>query len=298
MSDKTAATAPHAPAADTTGTTGASAADTTGPSTADTTGATGATGAGAADAESPCLIEKLSVAYRDDLVLDRVDLALKPGTVTGIVGPNGAGKSTLIKAALGLVPTLGGSARFFGKPLAQVRHRVGYMPQAAGVDWDYPATVEAVVTMGTYGRLGWFRRPGAAERAKAAAALAEVGMSDLARRQIGELSGGQKQRTFLARALAQQPDLYLMDEPLAGVDTSSGIAILDVLRSLRESGSTVVIVHHDLALVRDFCDRAVLLSAGKVVADGDTQESLSAEHIETAYETPHSAARLLATGTQ
>ncbi|GAB78983.1 manganese/zinc/iron transport system ATP-binding protein [Austwickia chelonae] len=234
------------------------------------------------DTAPACRIHDLSVAYHEDLVLERIDIAVTPGKITAVVGPNGAGKSTLLKAALGLVPAVAGHAEFFGQPFPRVRRRVGYMPQAASVDWDYPATVRTVVTMGTYGRLGWFRRPGAKEHQACEDALAHVGLSDLAHRQIGQLSGGQRQRTFLARILAQDPDLYLMDEPLAGVDTASGLAILDVLAGLRDRGKTVVLVHHDLDLVREFCDDAVLLATRQISA-GSVEEALSAEYVESAY---------------
>lgn len=235
----------------------------------------------------------LSVAYHEDLVLRRVSVAFAQGRITAIVGPNGAGKSTLLKAMLGLVPPVDGHAEFFGQPLARARARVGYRPQAATVDWDYPATVRAVVTMGTYGRLGWFRRPGAAQRRACDAALEHVGLAGLAHRQIGQLSGGQRQRTLLARALAQDPDLFLMDEPLAGVDTASGLAILDVLAALRDQGRTVVMVHHDVDLVREFCDEAVLL-AGEVISAGPVRQALSPAHIDHAYHRADAGARLVA----
>nr|WP_275436778.1 metal ABC transporter ATP-binding protein [Helcobacillus sp. ACRRO] len=212
-----------------------------------------------------------------------VDFRVPQGVVMGIVGPNGAGKSTLIKAMLGLVKPLTGTSEFFGQPLARVRRAVGYMPQSTSVDWDFPTTVLDVVTMGTYGTLGWVRRPGKAERARAIAALEQTGIPDLASRQIGELSGGQRQRVFLARTLVQAPELYFMDEPFQGIDAKSQQAIVTVLHALREQGKTVVIVHHDLATVRDYCDHVTLLNR-RIVASGPADEAFTKENIRTAYE--------------
>lgn len=230
-----------------------------------------------------CTVRGLSVAYHAEPVLRSVDLDVPTGVVMGIVGPNGAGKSTLIKAMLGLVVPLTGSARFFGEPLDRVRHRIGYMPQSTSVDWDFPTTVRDVVTMGTYGRLGWFRRPGAAERDRAWAAMEQAGIAELADRQIGELSGGQRQRTFLARSLAQAPDLYIMDEPFQGIDARSQQAIVAVLHDLRDAGKTVMMVHHDLATVRDYCDHVTLLNR-VVVASGPAEKAFTRESIRTTYD--------------
>ncbi|MDR7165745.1 manganese/zinc/iron transport system ATP- binding protein [Pseudarthrobacter oxydans] len=230
-----------------------------------------------------CSTRSLSVAYRAEPVLRSVDFTVPQGVVMGIVGPNGAGKSTLIKAMLGLVKPLTGTSEFFGQPLARTRKRVGYMPQSTSVDWDFPTTVLDVVTMGTYGSLGWIRRPGKRELARAVAALEQTGIPDLASRQIGELSGGQRQRVFLARTLVQAPDLYFMDEPFQGIDAKSQQAIVSVLHTLREEGKTVVIVHHDLATVRDYCDHVTLLNR-RVVASGPADESFTRENIRTAYE--------------
>lgn len=230
-----------------------------------------------------CATHRLSVAYRSEPVLRGIDFAVPTGVVMGIVGPNGAGKSTLIKAMLGLVPPLTGSAEFFGRPLAEVRRRVGYMPQSTSVDWDFPTTVHDVVTMGTYGGLGWFRRPGRAEHERALVALEQTGIADLAKRQIGELSGGQRQRVFLARTLVQDPELYFMDEPFQGIDAKSQQAIVSVLHRLREAQKTVVIVHHDLATVREYCDSVTLLNR-TIIASGPVDEAYTRENIRAAYE--------------
>lgn len=227
-------------------------------------------------------LRSITVAYRTDPVLRAVNLSVPAGVVLGVVGPNGAGKSTLLKAALGLVPTLLGEAQFFGKPLAQVRREVAYMPQAAAVDWDFPATAADVVLMGTYGELRWFARPGAKQRARAAAALEAVGLSHRADSPIGELSGGQRQRVFLARALAQDPQLLLMDEPFAGVDAASQEAIVTVLHQLRAEGKTVALVHHDLATVTQYCDHVLLLN-GSVIAAGPVAEVFTAENVSRTY---------------
>ncbi len=241
-----------------------------------------------------CQTRNLSVAYRADPVLRRVNFSVPVGSVMGIVGPNGAGKSTLIKAMLGLVTPLTGASEFFGKPLDQVRRRVGYMSQSTSVDWDFPTTVLDLVTMGTYGELGWIRRPGKAERDRAMAALEQTGIPDLADRQIGELSGGQRQRAFLARTLVQAPDLYFMDEPFQGIDAKSQQAMIDVLKDLTAQGKTIVIVHHHLATVRDYCDHVTLINVG-VVASGPAEETFTKENIRTAYEVRSGAEAFLET---
>lgn len=230
-----------------------------------------------------CEAHNLSVAYRTKPVLRGVELTVPRGVVMGIVGPNGAGKSTLIKAMLGLVRPLTGDVRFFGEPLNRVRQRVGYMPQSTSVDWDFPTTVADVVTMGTYGALGWVRRPGRRERERARYALEQTGIADLAKRQIGELSGGQRQRVFLARTLAQDPDLFVMDEPFQGIDAKSQRAIVSVLHELRAAHKTVVIVHHDLPTVREYCDEVTLLNRS-VVASGPVDTVFTNANIRTAYE--------------
>ena len=227
-------------------------------------------------------ISGLNFAYRDSLVLRDVSLDLPQGVVLGIVGPNGAGKSTLMKTVVGLLKPARGTITCFGQPLPKVRRRVGYMRQASSVDWDFPTTVSDVVLMGTYGGLGWFRRPGRKERDVAAAALERVGIPHLANRPISQLSGGERQRTFLARLLAQQSDLLLLDEPFAGVDAASQETITNVLHGLRDEGRTVVIVHHDLATVPTLCDWTCLLSR-TVMGFGPTKEVFTDETVKRAY---------------
>jgi len=233
---------------------------------------------------SPSIVEfhDVTVAYGRRPVLWNVDLAIDAPCLFGVIGPNGAGKSTLLKAALGLVPVVGGHVRFFGAPLARVRGRVGYVPQRETVDWDFPVSAMDVVLMGTYGRVGWLRRPGRRERDLAADCLDRVGLADLAGRQIGRLSGGQQQRVFLARALAQQADVYLLDEPLAGVDVRSQERIFAVLAGLRDAGRLVVAVHHDLRSAAEWFDRVALIDM-RLVAAGPTAEVLTPENLRRTY---------------
>ena len=230
----------------------------------------------------PLDVRDLTVAYRSEPVLWDIDLAVPPGVLMGVVGPNGAGKTTLIKAVLGLIRPAAGEVRLFGRPYADVRGRVGYVPQRGSVDWDFPTSALDVVTMGLYGKLGWFRRPGKRERETARAALDQVGMGDFAGRQISQLSGGQQQRVFLARALAQDADLYFMDEPFQGVDATTERAIIELLRALRARGRTVVAVHHDLQTVEEYFDHVMLLNVRRV-ASGPTREAFTDEHLRAAY---------------
>lgn len=226
-------------------------------------------------------VASLTVDYRSHRALNDVSATVPAGRVTGVIGPNGSGKSTLLKAMLGLIPATGATT-FFGLPLSRARNRVGYMPQSASVDWDFPATVRDVVTMGTYGSLGWFRRPGRTQRATADAAMAQTGVTDLADRQIGALSGGQRQRVFLARTLAQQPDLLMMDEPFAGIDAASESAILEALEQLPDV--SIMIVHHNLATVRELCDDVIILKEGRLVAAGPVADALTEENLQAAYD--------------
>jgi manganese/zinc/iron transport system ATP- binding protein len=227
-------------------------------------------------------VHDLTVAYHRKPVLWDVDVSIPAGRLVAVVGPNGAGKSTLLKAILGLVPAASGSVRIFGEPLARVRRSIGYVPQRETVDWDFPVTVLDVVLMGRYGRLGWVRRPGAADHAAARASLERVGMTAYADRQISQLSGGQQQRVFLARALAQEARLYLMDEPFAGVDAATERAIVEVLRGLRDEGRTVVAVHHDLQTVPEYFDHVVLLNM-RLVAAGPAAEVFTAGNLQRTY---------------
>lgn len=227
-------------------------------------------------------VHDVTVAYGRRPVLWDVDWTVKEPALVAIVGPNGAGKSTLLKAILGLVPLLSGQVRIFGQPVEQVRGRLAYVPQRESVDWDFPATVFDVVLMGTYGRLGWFRRPGRAERLLAQQCLERLGLHGLEDRQIGELSGGQQQRVFLARALAQQAELYLMDEPLAGVDAATERIVVALLQELRQQGRTLLVVHHDLRTVPEWFEQVVLLNT-RIIASGPTREVFTPENLSKTY---------------
>lgn len=227
-------------------------------------------------------IHDVTVAYHRRPVLWDVDLTITEPRLAAICGPNGAGKSTLIKAALGLIPMASGQVRAFNQPVKAVRKRIGYVPQRESVDWDFPVNVLDVVLMGTYGRLGWIRRPGKQDREWAQHCLEKVGLSSYSRQQIGQLSGGQQQRVFLARALAQKADLYFMDEPMAGVDAATERMIFDVLRELRTDGKTIIAVHHDLRTVPQYFDYVVLLNV-RLVAAGPTQTTFTPDNLRKTY---------------
>ena len=230
----------------------------------------------------PLAIRDLTVAYHRKPVLWDVDLSVPEGSLVGIVGPNGAGKSTLIKACLDLIPKASGKVLIFGEAYKQQRELVGYVPQRESVDWDFPVSALDVVAMGTYGRVGWFRPVGRKHKDRAREALGHVGIGDLADRQISQLSGGQQQRVFLARALAQDAELYFMDEPFAAVDAATERAIVDLLRELKDRGKTCLVVHHDLATVSQYFDRVVLLNM-RVVATGPTDEVFTKENLQATY---------------
>src|SRR5687767_1125010 len=231
---------------------------------------------------SPVAIKDLTVAYREKPVLWDIDLTIPAGKLAAIIGPNGAGKSTLIKAVLGLIPPAAGTVEIFGKSYAENRSLVGYVPQRTSADWDFPTNSLDVVMMGTYGSLGWIKRPGKAQHELAMDCLSKVGMTDYAYRQISQLSGGQQQRVFLARALAQEAELYFMDEPFVGVDATTEGAIVDLLRELRARGKTVVCVHHDLESAPDYFDWLVLLNV-RVIAAGPFDETFTPENLVKTY---------------
>jgi manganese/zinc/iron transport system ATP- binding protein len=227
-------------------------------------------------------VADLTVAYADKPVLWDVDLEVAPGVLMAIVGPNGAGKTTLIRAVLGLVEPAAGRALVYGRPYAEQRRLVGYVPQRGSVDWDFPTSVLDVVLMGRYGRLGWVRRPGAEDRAAAREALEQVGLTELEGRQISQLSGGQQQRVFLARALVQDAEVYFMDEPFQGVDATTEKAIVQLLRELRQRGKTVVAVHHDLQTVPEYFDQVTLLNVRRI-ASGPVDEVFTEENLRRTY---------------
>ena len=231
---------------------------------------------------APLEIHDLTVAYHKKPVLWGIDLAVPAGNLVGIIGPNGAGKSTLIKACLGLLPLSSGWVKIFGEPLSQKLSQVGYMPQRESVDWDFPVSVMDVVLMGRYGRLGLIKRPGRKDREIARECLDKVKMLPYANRQISNLSGGQQQRVFLARALAQESDLYFMDEPFAGVDAATESAIITLLQELKSRGKTLLVVHHDLPTAREYFDMLILLNM-RLVAFGPTKEVFTPDLLQKTY---------------
>lgn len=227
-------------------------------------------------------VEDLTVAYGERPVLWDVDMEVPAGVLMAVVGPNGAGKTSLIKAITGLVRPVAGYVTIFGKPYAEQRRLVGYVPQRNSVDWDFPTTVLDVVMMGRYGGLGWFRRPGAAERALAMEALEKVGIAEFKDRQISQLSGGQQQRLFLARAIVQDAGIYLMDEPFQGVDATTERAIVTLLKEMRARGKTVVVVHHDLQTVPEYFDWVTLLNV-RCIASGPVDQAFTDRNLRLAY---------------
>lgn len=227
-------------------------------------------------------VQDLSVRYGSNIALDQVTFSVTRGRLVGIIGPNGAGKSTLLKAILGLVPVVGGEARLQGTALHTVRERVAYVPQRAGIDWDFPALVKEVVLMGCVPTMGWFSRPGREHHERVQGALEQVGLLEFARRRIGELSGGQQQRVFIARALVQQADLLLLDEPFAGVDQYTEQAMLGVFEQLRDQGKSLLVVNHDLGeVVRHYDD--ILMLRGRVVAYGPREQVFNQDNLNRAY---------------
>ncbi|WP_437201267.1 metal ABC transporter ATP-binding protein [Planctomicrobium sp. SH664] len=231
---------------------------------------------------SPLSIHDMTVAYQRRPVIWDVDYETPAGKLVAVIGPNGAGKSTLIKATLNLVPKASGSVQFFGQNYEKVRDRVAYVPQRTSVDWDFPVNALDVAAMGLYRQIGWFRPVTRAYREQALQALQRVGMADYAHRQIRQLSGGQQQRIFLARALAQNADLYLMDEPFAGVDAATERAIVSILQELRSQGKTALVVHHDLQTVAEYFDDVLLLNM-RLVASGSVKTAFTAENLRRTY---------------
>lgn len=232
---------------------------------------------------SPALdVRRLTVSYGRQPALWDVDARFPAGALSAVIGPNGSGKSTLLKASLGIVPLDSGTASIFGRPAQSMMKRVAYVPQREEVDWDFPITVREVVEMGRYPHAGWIKRLRRQDHAVVDEALGRVGMQRYATRQIGQLSGGQRQRAFVARALAQDAELLVMDEPFAGIDARTEADLLGLFGELRRGGRSIVIVHHDLATVREQFDHAVLLNV-RVIAQGPVEIALSPENLSRAY---------------
>lgn len=227
-------------------------------------------------------LHDLTVSYAKKPVLYGVDVQVPQGALVGIIGPNGAGKSTMIRAIMGLTPASSGWVQIFGESFEKNRHRVGYVPQREQVDWDFPVNVMDVVLMGRYGRRGWLRRVTKEDKKIAEESLDKVGMLPFRNRQIANLSGGQQQRVFLARALAQQSDLYLMDEPFAGVDATTERAIVTLLQDLQSQGKTILVVHHDLTTAKEYFDHLLLLNM-RLVSFGKTQDVFTVEQLQKTY---------------
>lgn len=246
----------------------------------------GSAGSGAGDIAGEGIVARdVSVTYRNGhTALRNASFAIPRGTVTALVGVNGAGKSTLFKAIMGFVPVARGEIRLLGLSVTQAlkRNLVAYVPQSEEVDWSFPVLVEDVVMMGRYGHMGFLRRPRPADRAAVEAALGRVNMLDYRHRQIGELSGGQKKRVFLARALAQEGQVILLDEPFTGVDVKTEAQIIDLLRALRDEGRVMLVSTHNLGTVPEFCDRTVLVK-GTVLAHGPTETTFTRENLEAAF---------------
>lgn len=227
-------------------------------------------------------VDNLTVNYDKTPVLWEIDFELPEQKLVGIIGPNGAGKSTLLKSVLGMLRPLSGSILLFGKPYKEVRKRVAYIPQRTSVDWTFPINVLDVVLMGRYGKLGLLKRPKKEDKEAAEIALGRVGMLPFAHRQISELSGGQQQRVFLARALLQEADLYLMDEPFAGVDMATEKALVELLNTLKAEGKTMLIVHHDLTTVKSYFDWLILLNSC-LIGCGPVAEVFNEDNLKKAY---------------
>jgi len=227
----------------------------------------------------------ITVTYRNGVTaLSNATFEVPRGSIAALVGVNGAGKSTLFKAIMGFVPAAKGTISVLGLPVKEaLRHNmVAYVPQSEEVDWSFPVLVEDVVMMGRYGHMGFLRRPSAEDRKAVAEALARVDMTSYAKRQIGELSGGQRKRVFLARALAQQADVVLLDEPFTGIDVKTEEAIVKLLRSMRDEGRVILVSTHNLGSVPEFCDRTVLVK-GTVLAYGPTDETFTRANLEAAF---------------
>ncbi|WP_332649994.1 metal ABC transporter ATP-binding protein [Lysinibacillus sp. 54212] len=227
-------------------------------------------------------VQNLSVAYDKKTVLENASVSVPTGHLAAIIGPNGAGKSTFLKAVLNQLPNKVGKVSILGKAFSPKSLQVGYVPQRNAVDWDFPTTAIDVVLMGRYGHRGLFKRPTKQDRTVAMQALTSVGMQDFADRSIGQLSGGQQQRVFLARALAQNAEVYFLDEPFAGVDAATEKTIIDILKNLKAQGKSIFVVHHDLQTVTEYFDYTILLNK-TILAAGKTEEIFTAEKLQQTY---------------
>jgi manganese/zinc/iron transport system ATP- binding protein len=227
-------------------------------------------------------VAHLTVSYEQNLILSDCTLAIPPGVMVGIIGPNGAGKTTFLKSILGLIPKKNGTVFFLGKTIGYVRNKIAYVAQRNSVDWDFPLTVFDMVLMGCYGKLGWFARPGDAQKEAVSKALIEVGLQDYAHKPISVLSGGQQQRAFMARALVQDADIYFLDEPFAGVDAPTEKIIINLFKKLRDQHKTIIVVHHDIVTAAAYFDWALLLNKN-IIACGPIEEVLTQKNCVQVY---------------
>ncbi len=235
---------------------------------------------------SPILVKGLSVSYDRKRVLSSVYLKIDEGKLIGVLGPNGAGKSTLFKAILGLISNVNGTVEIFGKDIRESRKRIAYVPQRDEVDWTFPATVRDIVLMGRFPEKTLWQRMDEKDHQKAKEAMEELSILEFADRQIGALSGGQQQRVFLARALCQEADILMLDEPFVGVDITTEEHIIRVLRKLSHEGKTLLVVHHDLTSVQAYFDQVILLNQ-RIIAYGDTESTFINDNISKAYGAQH-----------
>lgn len=227
-------------------------------------------------------VKNLSISYQKKPAIKGINLNIEPGNVIGIIGPNGAGKSTLLKGMLGLLPFDTGEVKIFGKDISESRKRISYIPQREQFDWDFPINVEDVVTMGRYAHLPIVGFPKAGDKKIVDEVLKKVEMDKYAKRQIRQLSGGQQQRVFLARALAQESDVYFLDEPFVGVDAKTERAIFELMKELKGQGKTILVVHHDLSRVQDYFDKLIMINQ-RLVAYGDSKTIFTPELINKTY---------------
>lgn len=227
-------------------------------------------------------VENLNVSYGKHQVIKDLSCTLPENAMIGILGANGSGKSTFLKAIMQLIPA-SGKVLFWNKELKQVRHKIAYLPQRTSVDWDFPATVLDVVLMGLYKEIGWFGSVQKKHKEKAMLYLEKVKMADFATKHISELSGGQQQRVFLARAFAQEADLFLLDEPLIGVDATTENIIVDLLKELQKNGKSVMMVHHQIEDFKEYFDYLLMLKDGRKVISGETEEVFSSENVYKVY---------------
>ena len=227
-------------------------------------------------------VHDLTISYNKKPAIWDIDFMIPEGKLVGIIGPNGAGKSTLIKSMMHLIPHDSGYVKLFGKELNEVRDRVAYVPQRGSVDWDFPASVMDVVMMGRYGKRGIFGKLGKKDKEIAMACLEKVGMHQYINRQISQLSGGQQQRVFIARSLAQEADLYFMDEPFAGIDATTEQTIFELLLNMRSEGKTILVVHHDLQSAYEYFDWIILINT-QLIASGPKEEIFVPEYLQKTY---------------